>query len=153
MWELDYKESWALKNWCFWTLVLEKTLESCLDCKKIKPVHCSMSRSNCCILTHKQAFQKTGKVVWYCHQFSSVAQSWLTLCDPVDWSMPGFPVHYQLPEFTQTHVHRVGDNHPVISSSVVPFSSCLQSFPASGSFQMSKLFASGGLNIGVSAST
>ena len=38
-WELDYKESWALKNWCFWTLVLEKTLESPLDCKKIKPVN------------------------------------------------------------------------------------------------------------------
>ena len=38
-WELDYKESWALKNWCFWTVVLEKTLESPLDCKKIQPVH------------------------------------------------------------------------------------------------------------------
>ena len=39
MWELDYKESWAPKNWCFWTVVLEKTLESPLDCKKIQPVH------------------------------------------------------------------------------------------------------------------
>ena len=39
MWELDYKESWALKNWCFWTVVLEKTLESPLDCKEIKPVN------------------------------------------------------------------------------------------------------------------
>ena len=39
MWELDYKESWMLKNWCFWTVVLEKTLESPLDCKKIQPVH------------------------------------------------------------------------------------------------------------------
>ena len=39
MWELDYKESWALKNWCFWTVVLEKTLESPLDCKEIQPVH------------------------------------------------------------------------------------------------------------------
>ena len=38
-WELDYKESWALKNWCFWTMVLEKTLESPLDCKEIQPVH------------------------------------------------------------------------------------------------------------------
>ena len=38
MWELDHKEGWALKNWCFWTMVLEKTLESSLDCK-IKPVH------------------------------------------------------------------------------------------------------------------
>ena len=39
MWELDYKESWVLKNWCFWTVVLEKTLESPLDGKEIKPVH------------------------------------------------------------------------------------------------------------------
>ena len=39
MWELDYKESWALKNWCFWTVVLEKTLESPLHCKEIQPVH------------------------------------------------------------------------------------------------------------------
>ena len=39
MWELDYKESWAPKNWCFWTVLLEKTLESPLDCKEIQPVH------------------------------------------------------------------------------------------------------------------
>ena len=39
MWELDYKESWALKNWCFWTVVWDKTLESPLDCKEIKPVN------------------------------------------------------------------------------------------------------------------
>ena len=39
MWELDHKEGWALKNWCFWTVVLEKTLESPLDCKEIKPVN------------------------------------------------------------------------------------------------------------------
>ena len=39
MWALDYKESWVLKNWCFWTVMLEKTLESPLDCKEIQPVH------------------------------------------------------------------------------------------------------------------
>ena len=39
MWELDYKESWVPKNWCFWTVLLEKTLESALDCKEIQPVH------------------------------------------------------------------------------------------------------------------
>ena len=39
MWELNYKESWALKNWCFWTMVLEKTLGNPLDCKEIQPVH------------------------------------------------------------------------------------------------------------------
>ena len=42
-------------------------------------------------------------------QFSSVPQSCLTLCDPMNCSTPGLPVHHQLPEFTQTHVHRVGD--------------------------------------------
>ena len=39
MWELDYKESWTMKNWCFWAVVLEKTLEGPLDCKEIQPVH------------------------------------------------------------------------------------------------------------------
>ena len=43
MWELDYKENWVPKNWCFWTVVLEKTLESPLDCKEIQPVHLNQS--------------------------------------------------------------------------------------------------------------
>ena len=85
-------------------------------------------------------------------QFSSVAQSCLTLCNPMDHSTPGFPVHHQLPELTQTHIHGIRKHHPTISSSVVPFSSHLQSFPASGSFQMSQFIASGGQSIGVSAS-
>ena len=55
------------------------------------------------------------------HQFSSVAQSCLTLCDPMNCSMPGLPVHHQLPEFTQTHIHRVSDaiqpSHPLSSPS------------------------------------
>ena len=45
MWELDHKESWAPKDWCFWTVVLEKTLESPLDCKEIQPVHLKGSQS------------------------------------------------------------------------------------------------------------
>ena len=45
MWESDHKESWVLKNWCFWTVVLEKTLESSLDCKEIKPVHSKGNQS------------------------------------------------------------------------------------------------------------
>ena len=45
MWDLDHKESWALKNWCLWTVVLEKTLESPLDCKEIQPVHPKGSQS------------------------------------------------------------------------------------------------------------
>ena len=83
--------------------------------------------------------------------YCSVAQSCPTLCDPMNCSMPGLPVHHQLLEFTQTHIHWVGDtiqpSHPVI-----PFSSCPQSFPTSGSFQMTQLFASGGQSIWVSAS-
>ena len=45
MWELDHKESWVPKNWCFWTVVLEKTLESPLDCKEIQPVHSKGNQS------------------------------------------------------------------------------------------------------------
>ena len=59
-------------------------------------------------------------------QFSSVAQSYLTLCDPMNRSTPGLPVHHQLPEFTQTQVHRVGDaiqpSHPLSSPSPPVFS-------------------------------
>ena len=73
-----------------------------------------------------------------------------TLCDPTDCSMPGHPVHYQLPEFTQTRPLSQWC-HPTNSSSVVPPSSRLQSFPASGSFPMSQFFTSGGQSIGVSA--
>ena len=90
---------------------------------------------------------------WYI-QFSSVSQWCPTLCDPMNHSTPGLPVHHQLPEFTQTHVHWVGDAIQLmsISSSVIPFSSCPQSLPASGSFSMSQLFTWGGQSTGVSAS-
>ena len=61
----------------------------------------------------------------YNFQFNSVAQLCLTLCDPMDWSTPGFPVHHQLPELTQTYVHRVGDaiqpSHPLSSPSPPAF--------------------------------
>ena len=80
-------------------------------------------------------------------QFSSVTQLCPTLCDPMNRSTPGLPVHHQLPEFTQTHVHQVGDaiqpSHPLSSPSP----------PApnpSGSFPVSQLFAWGGQSIGVS---
>ena len=72
---------------------------------------------------------------------------------PIDCSRPGFPVFHYLLEFAQTHVHWFGDAiQPTTSSSVVPFSSCPQSFPAIGSFPMSQFFAPGGQSIGVSAS-
>ena len=71
-------------------------------------------------------------------QFSSVTQSCPPLCDPMDYSTPGLPVHHQLPEFTQTHVPLSWWCHPTISSSVVCFFSCLQSFPELGSFPVSQ---------------
>ena len=71
----------------------------------------------------------------------------------MDCSIPGFPVLHYLPELAQTHACCVGDAILCILSSVAPLSSHLQSFPASGSFPMSQLFAAGGQSIGVSAST
>ena len=82
--------------------------------------------------------------------FSSFSQLCPILCDPMHCSMPGFLVHHQLPELVQTHVHRW--RHPIISFSVVSFSSCLQSFPESGSFPVSQLFTPGGQSTGASAS-
>ena len=84
-------------------------------------------------------------------QFSSVTQSCLTLCDPMNRSTPGLPVHHQLPvfEFTQTHIHRVSDaiqpSHPLSSPSPRH-----ESLPASDSFPMSQLFPWGGQSTGVS---
>ena len=80
-------------------------------------------------------------------QFSSV-QSRPTLCDPMDCSTPGLPVLHYHPDSCPSSQWC----HPTISSSVVPFSSRLQSFPGSASFQMSQFFASGGERIGASAS-
>ena len=86
-------------------------------------------------------------------QFSSVAQLCPTLCDPKDCSTPGLPVQHPLPELAQSNSCPLSQwCHPTISFSVVPFSSCLWSFPASGPFQISQLFASSGQRIGASAS-
>ena len=87
---------------------------------------------------------------WHSVQFNSVTQSCPTLCDSMNRSTPGLPVHHQLPEFTQIHVHRVSDaiqpSHPLSSPSPpAPKPSQHQSFP------MSQLFAWGGQSTGVSA--
>ena len=84
-------------------------------------------------------------------QFSSVAQSCLTLCDSMNCSTPGLPVYHQLPEFTQTHVHWDGDAiwHLIIFR---PLLLLPPSLPAWGSFPMSQLFVWGGQSFGVSAS-
>ena len=86
-------------------------------------------------------------------QFSSVQPlSCVQLCDPMNCSTPSLPVHHQLWVYSNScPLSRWC--HPTISSSVVPFSSCLQSFPESGSFPMGQFFASGSQSIGVSAST
>ena len=118
MWKLEYKESWAQKNWCFWTVVLEKTLESPLDCKEIQPVH------------------PKGD------QFSSVKSVVVS-----DSLRPHEPQNARPPCPSPTP--RVYSDscplswwcHLTILSSVIPFSSCLHSFPTSGSFQMSQPFA------------
>ena len=87
--------------------------------------------------------------IWCPVQFSSVAQSCPTLCNSMNCSTPGLPVHPPGVHSNSRPSSRWC--HPTISSSVVPFSSCPQSFPASGSFQMSQLFVSGGQSIEVSA--
>ena len=83
-------------------------------------------------------------------QFTSVAQPCPTICDPMDCSRP--PCPSTTPRVYSNSCPLSRWCHPTISSSIIPFSSCLQSFPASGSFQMSQFFASGGQSIGVSAS-
>ena len=70
MWDLDYKESWALKNWCFWTVVLEKTLESPLDCKEIQPVHPKGDQSWVFIV--RTGFEAETPILW-----PPDAKSWL----------------------------------------------------------------------------
>ena len=75
MWELDCEESWAPKNWCFWTLVLEKTLESPLDCKEIQPVHSKGDQS--WIFIGRTDAEAETPVLWTPH-----AKSWLIGKDP-----------------------------------------------------------------------
>ena len=86
------------------------------------------------------------------HCCFSVAQMCPTLCDPMDCSMPGFPCPSPTPRACSNSCPLSRWHHPTISSSVIPFSSCLQSFSGSGSFLMSQLFTSGGQSIAASAS-
>ena len=85
-------------------------------------------------------------------QFSSVTQSCPTLCDPMNGSIPGLPVHHQLLGVYSNSFPLSQWCHPTNLSSIFPFSSRLQYSSASGSFQMSQFFTSGGQSIGVSAS-
>ena len=85
MWELDYKESWALKNWCFWTVVLEKTFESPLDCKEIQPVH--PKGNQCWIFIGRTDVEAETPILW-----PPDVKSWLIGKDPdagKDWGQEG----------------------------------------------------------------
>ena len=78
MWELDYKESWALKNWCFWTVVLEKTLENPLDCKDIQPVHPKGDQS--WVFIGRTDVEAETPILWPLD-----VESWLIWKDPDAW--------------------------------------------------------------------
>ena len=78
MWELDYKESWTPKNWCFWTVVLEKTLESPLDCKEIQPIHRKGSQS--WIFIGRIDAEAETPILW-----PPDAKNWLIWKDPDAW--------------------------------------------------------------------
>ena len=81
MWELDYKESWVPKNWCFWTVVLEKTLESPLGCKEIQPVHPKGNQS--WVFIGRTDIEAETPILW-----PADAKSWLIGKDPdagKDW--------------------------------------------------------------------
>ena len=75
MWELDCEESWAPKNWCLWTVVLEKTLESPLDCKEIQPVHPKGEQS--CVFIRRTDAEAETPIFWLPH-----ANCWLIGKDP-----------------------------------------------------------------------
>ena len=85
MWELDYKESWAQKNWCFWTVVLEKTPEGPLECKEIQPVHPKGDQS--WVFIERTDVEAETPVLW-----PPDAKTWLTGKDPdagKDWGQEG----------------------------------------------------------------
>ena len=112
MWELDYKESWELKNWCFWTVVLEKTLESPLDFTEIQPVH---SKDQSWVFIGKNDAKAETPILW-----SPAVKSWLIGKNPDaerDWGqeekgmteddMAGW--HHQLNAHTSGWIPGVGD--------------------------------------------
>ena len=177
-------ESWTIsnaehqRNWCFWAVVLGKTLESHLDCVEVKPVHPKWNQSR--IFIGCWSWNSNTLATW-CKELTHWKRPWcwerlkaggkgepekLDYISSVQFSRsvmsdslrPHEPQGARLP--CPSPAPRVYTNscplswwcHPTISSSVIPFSFCLQSFPASGSFQIRQFFASGGQSIGVSAS-
>ena len=155
MWELDCKENWVPKNWCFWTVVLEKTLESPLDCKEIQPVHPKGDQS--WVFVERNDAKAETPILWPPHvkscligKDSDAGRDWgQEEKGTTEDEMAGW--YHQFLEL----VKLMSIESVMPSSHLIlccPFSSCLQSFPASGSFPKSQLFAWGGQNTGVSAS-
>ena len=125
MWELDCEEGWAL------------------SAEELMLLNCGVG---------EDSWESLGLNWTELNSSCSLFQLCPTLHNPMDCSMPGFPVPHHLPEFAQVHVYWIGDAIQTISSSVAAFFSYPQSFPASGSFPMSWLFALDGQSIGASAS-
>ena len=144
LWGVTFRQSCGVVKVCCWHfysfLYLLHLLEVRLSAFHLKPW--AILCSNFFFFCLKKRYSAV--------HFSSVTQSCPTLCNPMDCSMPGFPVHCQLPELAQTHVHRVGNaiqpSHPLVTS----FSFCLdwsKRVPASGSFPVSQFFVSAGQSI------
>ena len=130
MWELGHKEGWVLKNWCFQIVVLEKILESPLDCKEIQRVNPKGNQS--LIFNDAEWFSSVQLLspVWlFATPWTAAHQASLSITNP-----GVYPNSCPLSQWC----------YLTISSSVSPFSFWPQSCPASGSFTMSWLFASGG---------
>ena len=85
IWELDYKESWALKNWCFWTVVLEKTLESPLDCKEIQPVHPKGNQPWLFIGRIDAELETPNPLATWCEELTHLKRSWCWEILKVTW--------------------------------------------------------------------
>ena len=155
----SFERIWTFSRflWKLWKIFKLVYLALCRAVRNFLPKHCfflvSPTKSIECALKKETSDLKWrgfhyGDIHYILHQFSSVAQSCPTLCNPMNHSTPGLPVHHQLPEFSQTHVHRVSDaiqpSHPLSSHSPhAPNPSQHQSFP------MSQLFTWGGQSTGV----
>ena len=98
MWELDYKESWVLKNWCFWTVVLEKTLESSLDGKEIKPLHPNGDQS--LVFIRRTVVYAETPILW-----PPDAKNWLI------WKDPGAGRDWRWEEERKTEDEMTGWHH------------------------------------------
>ena len=136
MWELDYKESWVPKNWWFWTVVLENILEHPLDCKDIKPLN---PKENQVLNIHWKEWFWSWRSIW---SMTSVLFSHSVMSDSLrnhGQQHARLPCPSATPGVCSSSCTSSQWGHITISSSAIPFSSCLQSFPASGTFPESAL--------------